>query len=33
MLENFIGFAILAGLLTLMPGIDTAQVLRAVTIN
>ncbi len=33
MLENFAGFAVLAGLLTLMPGIDTAQVLRAVTIN
>lgn len=33
MLENFAGFAVLAGLLTLMPGIDTAQVLRAVTIH
>ena len=30
MIQNLISFAILAGLLTMLPGIDTAQVLRAV---
>lgn len=30
MLQNLISFAILAGLLTMLPGIDTAQVLRSV---
>jgi len=30
MLQNLISFALLAGLLTMLPGIDTAQVLRAV---
>ena len=30
MLNNLIGFAFLAGLLTMLPGIDTAQVLRSV---
>ena len=33
MLENLLSFALLAGLLTLLPGLDTAQVLRAVTIG
>ena len=33
MLENLLSFAILAGLLTLLPGIDTAQILRAVTVG
>lgn len=33
MLENLISFAIVAGLLTLLPGIDTAQILRAATIG
>lgn len=31
MIESLISFAVLAGLLTMLPGIDTAQVLRAVT--
>lgn len=30
MIQNLISFAVLAGLLTMLPGIDTAQVLRAV---
>ena len=29
MLQDFVGFAIVAGLLTMLPGIDTAQVLRS----
>lgn len=29
----FIGFAILAGLLTMLPGLDTVQVLRAATVK
>ena len=33
MLENLLSFAILAGLLTMLPGLDTAQVLRSVTIG
>jgi len=33
MLQNLISFAILAWLLTMLPGIDTAQVLRAVAIG
>ena len=33
MLENLVSFAILAGLLTLLPGLDTAQVLRSVAIG
>ena len=33
MLENLLSFAVLAGLLTLLPGLDTAQILRAVTIG
>ena len=33
MLENLLSFAVLAGLLTLLPGLDTAQVVRAVTIG
>ena len=33
MLENLLSFAVLAGLLTLLPGIDTAQVLRSVAIG
>ena len=33
MLENLLSFAVLAGLLTLLPGIDTAQILRAVTVG
>jgi threonine/homoserine/homoserine lactone efflux protein len=32
-LENLLSFAVLAGLLTLLPGIDTAQVLRSVAIG
>lgn len=31
MLQDFVGFAIVAGLLTMLPGIDTAQVLRSAT--
>ena len=30
MLHNLLSFAVLAGLLTLMPGMDTAQILRSV---
>lgn len=33
MLQNLISFTILAGLLTMLPGLDTAQVLRSVTIG
>lgn len=33
MLQNLLSFAVLAGLLTMLPGLDTAQVLRAVTIG
>ncbi|MEY4101504.1 MAG: Leucine efflux protein [Actinomycetota bacterium] len=33
MLENLVSFTILAGLLTLLPGLDTAQVLRSVAIG
>ena len=33
MFENLLSFAILAGLLTMLPGLDTAQVLRSVTIG
>ena len=33
MLENLLSFAVLAGLLTLLPGLDTAQIFRAVTIG
>ena len=33
MLENLLSFAVLARLLTLLPGLDTAQVVRAVTIG
>jgi len=33
MFENLLGFAVVAGLLTMLPGIDTAQVLRAVAIG
>ena len=33
MLENLLSFAVLAGFLTLLPGIDTAQVLRSVAIG
>lgn len=32
-LENLLSFAVLAGLLTLLPGLDTAQIFRAVTIG
>lgn len=31
MLQDFLGFAVVAGLLTMLPGIDTAQVLRSAT--
>ena len=31
--HDLIGFAVLAGLLTMLPGIDTAQVLRSATLN
>lgn len=33
MLQNLISFTILAGLLTMLPGLDTAQVLRSITIG
>lgn len=33
MLQNLLSFAVLAGLLTMLPGLDTAQVLRSVTIG
>lgn len=33
MLQDFLGFAVVAGLLTMLPGIDTAQVLRAATLS
>jgi threonine/homoserine/homoserine lactone efflux protein len=33
MLENLLSFALLAGLLSLLPGIDTAQIIRSVTIG
>ena len=33
MADSLIGFAVLAGLLTMLPGIDTAQVLRSATLN
>jgi RhtB (resistance to homoserine/threonine) family protein len=33
MLQNLLSFTILAGLLTMLPGLDTAQVLRSVTIG
>ena len=33
MLNNLLSFALLAGLLTMLPGIDTAQVLRSVAIG
>ena len=33
MLQNLLSFAVLAGLLTLLPGLDTAQVLRSVTVG
>ena len=33
MLQDIAGFAIVAGLLTMVPGIDTAQVLRAATLG
>ena len=33
MLQNLISFTILAGLLTMLPGLDTAQVLQSVTIG
>ena len=33
MLQNLISFTILAGLLTMLPGLDTAQVLRSVTVG
>ncbi len=33
MLENLLSFAVVAGLLTLLPGIDTAQIIRAVTVG
>lgn len=33
MLQDIAGFAIVAGLLTMVPGIDTAQVLRAATMG
>ena len=33
MLQNLISFTLLAGLLTMLPGLDTAQVLRSVTIG
>ncbi len=33
MTHDLIGFAVLAGLLTMLPGIDTAQILRAATLN
>ena len=31
--HDLIGFAVLAGLLTMLPGLDTAQILRAATLN
>ena len=33
MLQDFLGFAVVAGLLTMLPGIDTAQVLRSAAIG
>ena len=33
MLSNLLSFAVLAGLLTMLPGLDTAQVLRSVTVG
>ena len=33
MLQNLLSFSILAGLLTMLPGLDTAQVLRSVTLG
>ena len=33
MMQDFVGFAVVAGLLTMLPGIDTAQVLRSATIG
>lgn len=33
MLQDFTGFALVAGLLTMLPGIDTAQVLRSAAIG
>ena len=33
MFQSLISFTILAGLLTMLPGLDTAQVLRSVTIG
>lgn len=33
MLQNLLSFTLLAGLLTMLPGLDTAQVLRSVTIG
>ena len=33
MLQDLAGFAVVAGLLTMLPGIDTAQVLRAATLS
>ena len=33
MLQNLLSFAVLAGLLTMLPGLDTAQVLRSVTVG
>lgn len=33
MFQQFLGFAVVAGLLTMLPGIDTAQVLRAATLS
>lgn len=33
MLSNLISFTVLAGMLTMLPGLDTAQVLRSVTVG
>lgn len=33
MIQNLLSFAVLAGLLTMLPGLDTAQVLRSVTVG
>ena len=33
MLQDFVGFAVVAGLLTMLPGIDTAQILRSAALG
>ncbi|NBQ63743.1 MAG: LysE family translocator, partial [Proteobacteria bacterium] len=32
-MDSLIGFAVVAGMLTMLPGLDTAQVLRSATLG